>query len=121
MLLHLLQFLLHPAFFPCRLVRKELVNLLLCLFDNGIQTCSLQLFDTSGNCSCRIRCTGQQVILVLIPNSVAVCDLVLNIGYIQSKAQAGRRYSRFVLLFYLIPCIRIAIRLSRQDEEDACV
>ena len=38
-------------------------------------------------------------------------------GYIQSKAQAGRRCSRFVLLFYLIPCIRIAIRLSRQDEE----
>ena len=96
MLLHLLQFLLRPASFPCRLVCKELINLLLCLFDNGIQTCSLQLFDTSGNCSCRIRCTGQQVILVLIPNSVAVCDLVLNIGYIQSKAQAGRRCSRFI-------------------------
>ena len=90
-----------------RLLSKEHVNLLLSLGNNGVKTGSLQLGDALIHNNCRIGCACQHIVFVLIPNGVAVCNFVLDVGNIQCKAQTCGGYRFFVLFLYLLPCIGI--------------
>ena len=99
------------------LFSKESIQLFLSLIDNSLQTSCIQFINDCRKSCLRINRTCQQVVIVFFPSSIYICNFVLNRFGIEYEAQACRRGCSFILLFYLLPSIRIAISLCSKDEE----